>query len=208
MSASVQFFIFIRNWLLRLICFSVFIAFQSAAFDTVIIDAGHGAHDRGASRGYIFEKHMALDTSRRVEQLLRQAGLRVIMTRRSDTFLQLHERSAIGNSMRNALFVSIHYNDSRSGSGNGVETFYCHDSSYLPAAYVQAYLVQRTGLFHRGVKHASYHVIRETTRNPAILVECGFISNSTERQYMMSGSFRNRVAEGIAQGIIAYKKAK
>ncbi len=46
------------------------------------------------------------------------------------------------------------------------------------------------------MKHASFHVIRETTRNPAVLIECGFVSNSTERARMMTGEFRNRIAEG------------
>jgi N-acetylmuramoyl-L-alanine amidase len=60
---------------------------------------------------------------------------------------------------------------------------------------------------HRGVKSASFHVIRSTTKNPAVLVECGFVSNSTERGRMMTGEFRKRIAEGIAQGIVSYKKA-
>jgi N-acetylmuramoyl-L-alanine amidase len=57
------------------------------------------------------------------------------------------------------------------------------------------------------VKHASFHVIRETTRNPAVLVECGFVSNTTDRGRMMTGEFRKRIAEGIAQGIVSYNKA-
>ena len=60
---------------------------------------------------------------------------------------------------------------------------------------------------NRGVKSASYHVIRETTKNPAVLVECGFVSNPTERARMLTGEFRAKIAEGIAQGIVAYRKA-
>lgn len=177
------------------------------AFDTVILDAGHGGHDRGAAIGYVFEKHLALDTARRVEELLKKAGHRVVMTRSTDNFVTLPGRAEIGNRYRNAIFVSIHYNHSRSG-GAGVESYYYYSGSYSLAAYIQAYLVQETRLPNRGVKHASFHVIRETTKNPAVLIECGFVSNSDERSRMMTGEFRAKLAEGIAKGIIAYDKAK
>jgi N-acetylmuramoyl-L-alanine amidase len=180
---------------------------QVQAFDTVVLDPGHGAHDRGAAIGYVFEKHLALDTARRVEQLLRSQGLKVVMTRSRDVFIPLADRAAAGNRHRNAIFVSLHYNYSRGGSGSGVETYYHFSSSYSLAAYIQAYLVQRTHMTNRGVKRANFHVIRNTVRNPAVLVECGFVSNSTERSRMMTGEFRAKIAEGIAAGIVAYKKA-
>ncbi len=178
------------------------------AFDTVILDPGHGAHDRGAAIGYVYEKHLALDTARRVEQLLRKEGLKVIMSRSRDVFIPLQDRSALGNSRSDAIFVSIHYNYNRGGSGAGAETYYHFTSGYMLAAYIQAYLVQRTGMTNRGVKSANFHVIRATTKNPAVLVECGFVSNSSERARMLTGEFRAKIAEGIAQGIVAFRKSK
>ena len=178
---------------------------RASAFDTVILDPGHGGHDRGAAIGYVFEKHLALDTARRVEQLLRGQGLKVIMTRSTDVFVPLPGRSSIGNRRSNAVFVSVHYNYSRGSSGNGLETFYCHNDSYQLAGYIQAYLIQESRLGNRGVKHANFHVIRETKKNPAVLVECGFVSNSSERAAMMSGLYRERIAVGIAKGILAYR---
>lgn len=180
----------------------------SAAFDTVILDAGHGDHDRGAAIGFVYEKHLTLDTARRVEELLKKAGLKVVMTRSTDVFIPLRDRSAAGNRHGNAIFVSIHYNYSKNRDGAGVESFFYHASSYTLAGYIQAYLLKRTSLVNRGVKHASFHVIRETTRNPAVLIECGFISNADERARMMTGEFRNRLAEAIAHGILAYRKAR
>ena len=178
------------------------------AFDTVILDPGHGAHDRGAAIGYVYEKHLALDTARRVEQLLKKEGLKVIMSRSRDVFIPLQDRSALGNSRGGAIFVSIHYNYNRGGSGAGAETYYHFSSSYMLAAYIQAYLVQRTSMTNRGVKSAGFHVIRATTKNPAVLVECGFVSNSSERARMLTGEFRAKIAEGIAQGIVAFRKSK
>lgn len=182
------------------------LAARALAFDTVILDAGHGGHDRGAAIGYVYEKHLALDTARRVQQLLSSAGLRVVMTRTRDVFVPLSGRSAIGNSRSNAVFVSIHYNYNRSGSGRGIETFYCHGPGYTLAAYIQAYIIRDTGLPNRGVKHANFHVIRATKRNPAVLVECGFVSNRSERAAMMGGAYRERIAEGIAKGILAFRQ--
>lgn len=180
---------------------------QAGAFDTVVLDPGHGAHDRGASIGYVYEKHLALDTARRVEELLRKEGIKVVMTRSRDVFIPLPGRASVGNRYNNAIFVSLHYNYNRGGSGAGVETYHHHSAGYSLAAYIQAYLVQRTRMTNRGVKRAGFHVIRNTTRNPAVLVECGFVSNTTERARMMTGEFRARIAEGIAQGIVAYRKA-
>ena len=91
----------------------------ASAFDTVVLDAGHGGHDRGAAIGYVYEKHLALDTARRVEEILRREGLKVIMTRSRDVFIPLADRAAVGNRYRNALFVSLHDNYNRSGSGAG-----------------------------------------------------------------------------------------
>lgn len=182
-------------------------AATASAFDTVVLDPGHGGHDRGASIGYVFEKHLALDTARRVEQLLKQSGLKVVMTRSRDVFIPLPDRAAAGNRYSNAIFVSIHYNYNRGGSGNGVESYYHHSAGYSLASYIQAYLVQRTRMTNRGVKTANFHVIRNTTRNPAVLIECGFVSNNDERSHMLTGEFRARIAEGIAQGIVAYRKA-
>jgi N-acetylmuramoyl-L-alanine amidase len=181
---------------------------ESAAFDTVVLDAGHGGHDRGAAIGYVYEKHLALDTARRVEAILRKEGLKVVMTRSRDVFIPLAGRAAVGNRYRNAIFVSLHYNYNRSGSGAGVETYHHRADSASLAAYIQAYLVQNTRMSNRGVKTASFHVIRNTTRNPAVLVECGFVSNSTERARMLTGEFRARIAAGVASGILAYKKAR
>lgn len=188
--------------------FALFAITGAQAFDTVVIDPGHGGHDRGAAVGYVFEKHMALDTARRVEQLLKAKGLKVVMTRSSDIFIPLPGRAAIGNRYGNAIFVSVHYNYNRGGSGHGLETYYCHDKSYQLAGYIQAYLIQDTRMQNRGVKHANFHVIKNTTRNPAVLVECGFVSNSSERAGMMGGVYREKIAEGIAKGILAYRKAR
>lgn len=193
-----------RSVLLAL-AFWLVAATGASAFNTVVLDAGHGGHDKGATSRFVYEKHLCLDTARRVELLLRQRGIQVIMSRSRDNFVTLPNRSALANRQSNAIFVSIHYNWARNASAQGLETFYFHRNSYMLASYIQAYMLRTTRAPNRGVKHGRFHVIRETTRIPSVLVEGGFISNSTERSRLMNGAYRQRIAEGIAGGIIAYQ---
>ena len=86
----------------------------SKTFSTVVVDAGHGGKDSGAYRRYgPPEKMVALDVAQRLEQKLRESQLKTVMTRNSDVFIPLNDRVAMENKQKNAVFVSIHFNDSR-----------------------------------------------------------------------------------------------
>jgi N-acetylmuramoyl-L-alanine amidase len=94
-------------------------------FDTVVIDAGHGGHDEGATgRSGLREKDLVLDVTKLLSARLREAGIEVILTRSHDEFLSLEQRTAVANDARADLFLSIHANASRSRSPNGVETYF------------------------------------------------------------------------------------
>ena len=90
----------------------------------IVIDAGHGGHDPGAKARGIEEADLVLDVALRLETLLKDAGVEVIMTRRTDTFVALEERTAIANRAGADLFLSIHSNASSSDSARGVETYF------------------------------------------------------------------------------------
>jgi N-acetylmuramoyl-L-alanine amidase len=94
-------------------------------FDTVVIDAGHGGEDDGATgvRG-LAEKELVLDVGRRVAARLRERDLRVVMTRDDDRFVPLEERFSIANDARGDLFISIHANATKDAAVGGVETFF------------------------------------------------------------------------------------
>ena len=86
----------------------------SKTFSTVVVDAGHGGKDSGAYRRFgPPEKVVALDVAQRLDRKLRESELKTVMTRSSDVFIPLDERVAIENAQTNAIFVSIHFNDSR-----------------------------------------------------------------------------------------------
>ena len=91
---------------------------------TVIIDPGHGGKDWGAYRAGVRESSLNMKVASKLEYYLKQNGFRVVLTRRSDSFLSLSRRASIANRYRNAIFVSIHFNATRNTMVRGAETFY------------------------------------------------------------------------------------
>lgn len=177
---------------------------SASAFTTVIIDAGHGGHDLGAAESKVYEKHINLDVARRLERTLRENGLKVVMVRSKDNFVTLSERANIANRHSNSIFVSIHFNHSWKNTVSGIETYYYGSKGTSLAKYVQDGLVKGVEAVDRGVKRASFAVLRRTY-HPACLIEGGFVSNAIERDAMMEGKRRQIIADSIAKGILNYK---
>ena len=178
---------------------------QAKSFRTVVIDPGHGGHDKGGQWGLVYEKHLALDTSVRLENELKKRGIRTVMTRRSDYFISLPERVRIASRYSDAIFVSVHYNYTWKQHVSGLETFYHSGRSARLAQEVHNGMLRKVRCVNRGVKFARYYVIRNTSC-PSILVECGFVSNAAERGRMKAAWYRQALAEGIADGIVRYRR--
>jgi len=177
-------------------------------FNTVVLDAGHGGHDRGArARSGKNEKDVALDTTRRLKPLLERQGFRVIMTRNSDYFVTLDRRVEISNRYRDAIFVSIHYNWARRRGASGTETFYHTPQSRRLAANIQREIARVYPAPNRGVKNARFYVLRNN-RRPAVLLELGFLSNDSDNRQVQQASVRQRQAEAIARGIAAERRGR
>ena len=199
---------------------------------TVVLDPGHGGVDQGASNRWGTEKMFALDVAMHARTQLQRAGYRVEMTRTRDNTLSLEDRVNFANKFRDAVFVSIHFN--YSGAAEGLETYALapegvpsnasNESHVSPSdvqacpgnkqdehnialtAAIHAMVLSRMSMFDRGVKHARFHVLRGVTI-PAVLVECGFLSNSAEGQRIATAQFRQEVATAIAQGVQNYDAA-
>src|SRR6266481_8380107 len=167
----------------------------------VVIDAGHGGFDRGGIPGQrVAEKTMTLDVAQRLKAVLIAREYRVVMTRDSDVFVPLPNRIALANSYRDAIFISIHFNSATRRGANGIETyFYNHDSLPLASA-IHYYVAGGAPSPNRGVRRRGYYVLRKA-RVPAVLVECGFLTNPTEAAYAQTVSYRQKLAEEIAAGI-------
>ena len=198
---------------------------------TVVLDAGHGAHDRGAYSPVAYEKDFTLDMVRRIRPLLERAGLKVVQTRNSDVFLELTHRAAIANRLKNSIFVSIHFNSTDTNPlANGFE-MYCvtprgspsteydelrvrdmvkedgntsDEPSFVLATTVHHSLIGRMDMADRGVKRARFSVLRNCSR-PSILIEGGFLSNGGDLRKIADRAWRDRYAAAIAAGILQYK---
>jgi N-acetylmuramoyl-L-alanine amidase len=177
---------------------------SAVAGKTIVVDAGHGDHDPGAQGNGLKEKDINLETSKYLASKLRAAGANVVMTRESDKYLSLSQRSSIANNAGADAFISIHTN---AGGGHGIETYwyskYEGAESKELAEEIQSGIIRETSGKSRGVKQGNFHVIRET-KVPSVLVEVGFIDNSTEASYLKQSSYREKLAEGIYQGTNSY----
>ncbi len=198
-----------RRWSAASLLAALFICCNSPAAQagrtsenvTVVIDAGHGGHDRGGIPGQrVAEKDMTLDVAQRLRNVLAASGYRVVMTRDSDVFVPLGTRVAIANSYRNAIFVCVHFNATNRTGASGIETyFYSRDSLPLASA-IHHFVVGGAPSASRGVRRRGYYVLRRTNI-PAVLVECGFLTNPTEAAYAQTASYRQKLAEEIAAGV-------
>lgn len=167
----------------------------------VVIDAGHGGFDRGGiPRQRIAEKEMTLDVALRLRSILQKSGYRVIMTRDRDVFVSLPGRIGIANQYRNAIFICIHFNSATRSGANGIETYFYGRDSLALASAIHYNLIGTTPTPNRGVRRRGYYVLRKA-RVPAVLVECGFLTNPTEGRYALNSGYRQKLADSIARGI-------
>jgi N-acetylmuramoyl-L-alanine amidase len=201
---------FIRQTFFASIAIAFFVIAEHAradgSFSTVVIDPGHGGFDRGGIPDQsVPEKMVALDTALRLQKLLQRAGLRTVMTRTTDVFVPLSMRSAIANAQPDAIFVSIHYNAARRSSARGIETYSENNRGAVLAGRIQRQIVTRVSTENRGIRSAEYYVLRNC-RLPAVLVECGFLTNPIEAQQALTAEYRQQVAEQIAAGIIEQRQ--
>ena len=171
-------------------------------FTTVVVDAGHGGKDNGAYRRFGgAEKIATLDVAQRLDRKLRESQLKTVMTRSSDVFIPLDERVAIENSQKNAIFVSIHFNDSRRRGIHGFETYYHSGDSFDLANRIQGKLMTIPHSTNRGAHTANFRVLR-LAYYPAVLVECGFLSNRSEGNQARDWEYRELLADRIAEAIV------
>ena len=176
----------------------------------VVLDAGHGGKDSGAIGGDVNEKDINLSIAKTTREILKESGYKVKMIRNTDRFLELTKRSEIANQRKAKVYVSIHCNSSESGEGKGIETFYTEQKEETDqelAKQIQKAVIKRTEASDRGVKTANFTVL-VTTNMPAALVETGFLTNETERERLQESDYQEKIARGIAEGIVRYLENK
>ena len=205
---------------------------NAGSFDTVILDAGHGGKDPGATNSLGTEAGYNLIIADKVRMLLARKGFKVVMTRETDRYLTLQERVNMANSVTtNAIFISIHFN-AGGRHARGIETFTLsppgvshygrgliasdmgvrtgnqQDSANIAlATAVHGCLLKKLGnaTFDRGVKRARFTVL-SGVRHPAILMEGGFMSHPVEARLIHDEKYQNALAIGVVEAIIKCRR--
>ncbi|EGB15123.1 cell wall hydrolase/autolysin [Pseudodesulfovibrio mercurii] len=213
---------------------------------TIMIDAGHGGKDPGATANGLREKDINLEFARLLGGKLEAKGFRVIYTRTTDVFIPLEKRTAMANAQKADLFLSIHCNANHSRKVNGLETYSLNlaktDAAVRIAARengvdphaisdiqfiltdlminskikesrdlagdVQTSTIKRVKktypINNKGTREAPFYVLMGA-KMPSVLVEIGYITNKTEAARLRSDKYREHLANGIVDGVLAYK---
>ncbi len=179
----------------------------------IMLDAGHGGSDPGATRVLngqeIYEKVLTLSVAKKVKAILESYGYTVMMTRTGDTLPTLIERPQMANNNNCAMFVSIHMNAAENPDAYGTEVYYSDENNHQRynmisqelAENVLETMIKNMGTRDRGVRMANWAVIRRSYM-PAVLIEVGFMSNENELSKLVNSGFQDKVAKGIAEGIV------
>jgi len=213
----------------------------------IVIDPGHGGKDPGAlNRSGIKEKDITLAMGKLLAKRLRQEGFEVYLTRHTDTFLTLEERTAFANKNKADLFISLHVNSNVDNSVRGIETYFLNlttdasaievaarenattsksisdlqliindlmlnskinESSKFATSVHKSVMSCATKVGYRGrnlgIRQAPFYVLLGA-QMPSILIELGFITNSTDCSLLRRRSYQNTLIDGIAKGINNY----
>lgn len=171
----------------------------------VMIDAGHGGYDPGATSNGLKEKDLtlklALDVAEDLESLY---GIEVLLTRTEDVFISLEDRVLKANTAEVDYFVSLHHN---AGGGTGFESYIYPGYQQTQTGVMQERLHQWLSTFYqqymirdRGRKQADFYVLRHTLM-PAILLENLFVDTLDDASFLKDPVFLRQLATEIAKGI-------
>jgi N-acetylmuramoyl-L-alanine amidase len=176
---------------------------------TIVLDPGHGGKDDGTTSIVgTHEKTLTLSTSELVEQKLKNAGAKVIMTRTSDIYIPLQQRADLANQNNADAFISFHYNWSNDPSVNGVTDFYYQKlNSLLLASYILNEVAKTTQLNNDGTRFDDLSVLRNNSQ-PSTLIELGFLSNKQDDSVVESSAYRDNVAQGVYLGLLDFFNQK
>ena len=199
---------------------------------TICLDPGHGGKDSGSQVGFRLEKRYTLLLAQELRDQLVDAGFRVVLTRTTDTFVDLSDRPALAKRRGADLFLSLHYNATDTGAkevrgaevysltppgapstnvqGQGGDSGRFSGNSFDGLNMFLAYQIQRAivrdlDVVDRGVHRARFVVLRESTI-PAALIEPGFLSHPVEGKKLFESSYRRDIAIAITRAVVAYRK--
>lgn len=187
--------------------------------ETILIDPGHGGSDPGKiGVNNAKEKEINLAIAKKLKACLEEQGYQIVMTREDDNGLYAEEgRGSKSEDMRNrcaliektapVMTVSIHQNSYTSESISGPQVFYFATSKegQSIAECIQSTMNEKLGIERpREIKGNDTYYLLKRSASPAVIVECGFLSNYAEAEKLITETYQTQVAEAICQGILKY----
>jgi len=179
----------------------------------VWIDAGHGAFDPGKVAGKVEEKDINLAIALILQGFLEAGGATVLVTRLDDEAISstkqgdMYTRRIMANASQADIFISIHQNSYPQASVRGAQLFYFNtsDNSRKLAEHIQQQIKEFVIPNNRFVAkpNRNYYVLRQTAM-PAVIVECGFLTNYNEKTRLTQVDYQERMAWGIYLGVVQY----
>ena len=182
---------------------------EENASPVIFIDAGHGGEDAGCSKAGVDEKTINLEIALKVRDQLEELGYKVIMARETDVYVSKEERVEQANSSQADIYVSIHQNSTDDGSdASGMEVWYDGSDETRAnkrlAQLIRQQTARSTQVVERELRgNADFHVTG-STQMPACLIETGFLTNTNERNKLVTEEYQEQIASGIVQGIDYY----
>lgn len=194
---------------------------------TVVLDAGHGGEDGGAiGKNNVYEKDLNLLITMKIGKILENNGINVVYTRTTDTLLynknedyknkkkalDLAERVKIAQKYENSIFISIHMNSFSQSDTRGFQIYYSKNDpeSRIIADQIQNAVKNKLQPSNRRktVDSTSRIYLLKNIKTPAILIECGFLSNPEECKLLSTEKYQNDLSVTIADEIIRYINKK
>ncbi|EJL74824.1 N-acetylmuramoyl-L-alanine amidase family protein [Chryseobacterium populi] len=188
--------------LLALSLFSTaFLSFTPISKKYIIIDAGHGGNDLGANHSGIYEKNITLNIAKEIQKLNeKQEKYEIVLTRTSDAFPTLTDRTNQINKLNPELVISLHMNSNpeKETAKEGQEIYVQNtDGSRNLAEKIS----KKFGSCE--IKERNLHILRES-KSPAVVMELGFINNKKDREYVSSEKGQKEIAQKFVEVINEY----
>lgn len=175
---------------------------------TIVIDAGHGGHDAGASQLGVTEKDIVAQISSKIKSLNQNKNIVLHFTRTNDEYVELLKRAEMINEIQPDLFLSLHVNSNANRNVSGTEFYVSKTSteekSKELAGKLNSIFVKNNQFKSGSIKNAPYMILKKSTV-PGMIVELGFISNEHDKLYLTDPKEQDKIATSILEFITAVK---
>lgn len=166
----------------------------------IVLDAAHGGNDKGA----VYDRHTESEISLNIVQLISKLNtnkdIEFVLLRQSDEFISLSDRVEKINKIKPDLVILVHINNAQNKELNGIEVYYSGKNKTAEKSKQYSELLLNhfadSNFSNRGVKEGSFKILRDSD-SPALIVECGFLSNQKDREYILTPSGQKETAARI-----------